>query len=197
MNEPEQETIDPPADEFPPMGRWGILAFGMYFVILSLLILYVLIVIWPTKAAGTEPVPAVVLFGCRVLNISDEARLLLIVVLAGALGSYVHTATSFVTYVGNRQLKKSWIWWYILRPFIGSALAIIVYFALRGGLLSVSAGANDISYFGVAAISGMVGMFSKEATDKLHEIFLTLFKPTKEIPRADKLKSKDDEGQTP
>jgi hypothetical protein len=39
----------------------------------------------------------------------------------------------------------------------GVALALIFYFVVRGGLFSSSASGNDISPFGVAAISGMVG----------------------------------------
>lgn len=46
---------------------------------------------------------------------------------------------------------------------------------------------KEISHFGMAAISGMVGMFSKEATDKLHEMFQRLFKPVQQVPRADHL----------
>ena len=42
-------------------------------------------------------------------DIWDEVRLLLIVILAGALGSLVHTVRSVYWYVGNRKLKWSWL----------------------------------------------------------------------------------------
>ena len=108
----------------------------------------------------------------------------------GALGSYVHAATSFASYVGNRRLMLSWAWWYVLRPFIGMALALIFYFVVRGGLLSTGAAATDVSVFGVAAVAGLVGMFSKQATDKLRELFDNLFRTEKgegDDARADKL----------
>ena len=103
----------------------------------------------------------------------------MLVMLAGALGSYVHTTTSFVTYVGNKSLVDSWTWWYLLRPFIGMALALIFYFTVRGGFLFFTTTGNeakDISPFSIASLSGLVGMFSKQATDKLKEVFDNLFR---------------------
>lgn len=65
-----------------------------------------------------------------------------------------------------------------LRPFIGSALALLVYFAARGGLISGNAGAKDLSPYGIGALAALAGMFSKQATDKLREVFENLFKTT-------------------
>ena len=111
-----------------------------------------------------------------VLEHSFEVRLLLLVLLAGALGSYIHAATSFVDYVGNRKLSGNWVWWYLLRPFVGMTLALLFYFVVRGGFISVTAGGEDMNPFGIAALAGLVGMFSKQATDKLNEVFKTLFR---------------------
>ncbi len=69
---------------------------------------------------------------------------------------------------------------------------MIFYFAVRAGFLSASAGTESLSHFGVAAIAGIVGMFSKEAIDKLHEVFMTLFRHEDE--RTDKLKETKEEG---
>ena len=104
-----------------------------------------------------------------------------------AIGSYIHNATSFATFVGNRQMFAGWIWWYILRVFIGVPLALLFYFVLRGGLLYAGVAVGDISPFGIAAVSGLVGMFSKQATDKLRELFDNLFKTEKSVQRADPL----------
>ena len=65
-------------------------------------------------------------------------------------------------------------------------LALLFYFVFRGGF--VTAGTNQggdaaaafINPFGVAALAGLVGMFSKVAADKLNEVFLTMFKPAAE-----------------
>jgi len=130
---------------------------------------------------GDEFPPPFCLFGRR-FQPPLETRLILLVLLVGAIGSYVHAASSFVDYLGNRTLISSWVWWYLLRPFIGMMLALIVYFALRGGFITagVNPGADPaasfINPFGVAAVAALVGMFSKVATDKLNEVFLTLFR---------------------
>jgi hypothetical protein len=138
--------------------------------------------------AGQGNVHEVALLGSLVrFTPSDEARFILLVIVAEALGSYIHTATSFADYVGNRQMYSSWVWWYVLRTFIGLCLALIFYFVLRGGLLSAGATSEDISPFGIAAVSGMVGMFSKQATDQLSELFDNIFKTDRVEKRADKL----------
>jgi hypothetical protein len=107
--------------------------------------------------------------------VSPGVALILLVVVASALGSYVHVATSFADFVGNRRLMASWLWWYLLRAFIGVALALVFYFALRAGLFSTQ-GDAAVNPFGVAAIAGLVGMFSKQATDKLDEVFKVMFR---------------------
>jgi CBS domain-containing protein len=108
--------------------------------------------------------------------VNHEIRLFLLVILAAGVGSYIHAATSFATYVGNKSFVASWTWWYLLRPFIGVALALVFYFVIRGGLLSVQSDPADFSPYGIAAVAGMVGIFSKQATDKLEEVFTNLFR---------------------
>jgi hypothetical protein len=69
-------------------------------------------------------------------------------------------------------------------------LALVFYFVIRGGLLSVNGGADTISPYGVAAVAALVGLFSKQATDKLAEVFTTLFRTQKgegDDARADKV----------
>ncbi|MDJ0780895.1 MAG: hypothetical protein QNJ22_02935 [Desulfosarcinaceae bacterium] len=155
------------------------LFFGMYLCSIIAIIAYCLVSIWDVPSGASENVwETSYPFIRPELIIHHEVRLILLVLLAGAMGSCIHVATSFATYVGNKSLVDSWYWWYLLRPFIGMALALVFYFAIRGGLLLVT-GANDdssLNPFGIAALSGLVGMFSKQATDKLSDVFSTLFK---------------------
>lgn len=173
-----------------PKGR--ILGFGIYLIVLNLALLYVLVRIWPGKIPPPDQEGVTMLRGSWLqFEPGLETRYLLIVAVAGALGSYIHLATSSADYVGNRQLVWSWGWWYILRPFIGMALAVIFYFVIRAGLITVSTsntGVGSLNPYGVAAIAAMAGMFSKQATDKLGEVFENLFKTDKPADRADKLK---------
>jgi len=110
-------------------------------------------------------------------SLNRELQLLMLALLAGALGSFVHALKSFGDFVGNRTLTASWFWWYITRPFLGAALAVIFYAALRGGFMAgTQADAKSVNQFGVITIGALVGMFADKASDKLAEIFDMLFK---------------------
>lgn len=144
--------------------------------------------------APSKPEPRVALY--------REHVLFIIVLLAGALGALVHAATSFADYVGNRALSRDWLWWLALRLPIGMTLALVFYMLLRGGLMGSGApeisngdnggpqvvAADFINPFAVAALAALAGMFSKQATDKLREIFDSLFRTAAPTPRGDGLK---------
>jgi len=194
MNEPKGDlssgrTAKKEDEEVRKVSVWIILLFGIYFVALSVLLLYAVISIWPTTSATMEG--PVVLFGYQIGG--GEVRLILIAALSGCLGSLIHAMTSLATYVGNRKFVPSWTCWYILRPFIGMPLALIFYFVIRGGFFTLSDSTTAVSPFGIAGLGGLVGMFSKQAIDKLEEIFENIFKTTKPDKRTDKLQDCQDD----
>ena len=167
---------------------------GYGLVLLALLLAYLFLVFWPAGVpaeAGGNTQQTIYLLGegVRPLKISLDVRLILMVMMAGGLGSFIHTATSFSDYVGNEKLTVNWLWWYVQRPFIGMMLAVIFYLVIRGGFLSAGTNSGSVNAFGIAALSGLVGMFSKQATDKLSEVFDTLFRTA---PGAGDSKRKDD-----
>ncbi len=157
---------------------YGRTLLGLGLIAIGIAALYALIAIWPAVDAATRK-PAtqeqITVFGIRGTP-SGEVSLLLLVTFASALGSSLHAAISFTDYVGNQRLHSSWLWWYSLRTFVGVALAILFYFALRGGFFSTSVPTDVINPYGIGAIAGLVGLFSKQATDKLREIFDTMFR---------------------
>lgn len=135
-----------------------------------------------SAAAETKPVCCKEENQCRIhLN----TILLLLVALMGLLGNMIHISSSFTTYVGNNDFKKSWILWYWVKPFTAAGLALIVYFIIRAGFLSYGTGASNISLYGILALSALAGLFTDSATLKLKEVFEVIFKPKDE--RADKL----------
>jgi hypothetical protein len=165
--------------ESNPVMNWQVQVMGISLLVLALVLAYLFLMIWPAGMSPTADGASIVpvhLFGDRlVLQLSLDVRLVLVVMIAGGLGSFIHTATSFSDYVGNGTLSSSWLWWYIFRPFVGMMLAVVFYLAVRGGFLT-GPEAGKINPFGIAALAGLVGMFSKQATDKLDEIFNTLFR---------------------
>lgn len=170
-----------------PMPKLVQFVLGCYVVAMFVAILYLLIKIWPLDMTGS---PETTDFFWGQVTLAVEIRLMLIAVLAGALGSYIHLATSFADFAGNERLVASWGWWYILRPFVGMALAEVVYLSLRGGLLSTTGATGAISPYGVAALTSLTGLFSRQATDKLQETFEALFRTQAKVERKDPLPPK-------
>jgi hypothetical protein len=125
----------------------------------------------------STPAPTVITIFGQQFQIWDEVRLLLMVILAGALGSLVHTVRSVYWYVGNRQLKWSWVVKYILQPFAGGALAMIFYVVVRGGFFSPQTTVQNTSPFGFAALAALVGLFSEQAVLKLKKVAETVLEP--------------------
>ena len=157
-----------------------------------------------TWVLGTYLVAIVIALGLLLVGIipkvlpkegyPTELDLIYFVMIVGAFGSYVHAATSFASYVGNQRMGRSWVWWYLLRPFIGSALSLVFYFVVRAGFMQNGADSGNVNIFGIGAMAGLTGMFSKQATDKLREVFDNFFNVTDN--RKDKLDRNAAKGPT-
>ncbi len=167
---------------------------GLTLAVVGLALFASLFEVWPTvergRTSAMTEIGASLLFGLYTLKLTQSTGLLLLAALGGALGAYIHTVTSFSTYVGNRAFKSSWIWWYLLRIFAGAALALLLYFAFRGGLITADDASEDVNPYGVAALAGLAGLFSKQAIDKLKEVFDVFFRtPSNEgdATRSDKV----------
>jgi IPT/TIG domain len=150
----------------------GVVIVASMTVLAMTFAVYCLVAVWPTSAStGTSPSEVA---GIK-LVLDEEQRLFVVVAIAGFLGGLVHGARSLYDYVGNRILRRSWLLMYVLLPFIGGSLAILFYVILRGGL--VTGTAAQVNFFGFAAVSALVGLFSPEAAEKLKQIFSTLLAP--------------------
>jgi hypothetical protein len=94
-----------------PMSTRAVTILGIYYIVISILLAYLLVRIWPVSNGEIEDstYQMISLFrGLLQFSISKEIRLILIVIAAGGLGSFVHGATSLISYVGNRKTVKSW-----------------------------------------------------------------------------------------
>jgi hypothetical protein len=155
-----------------PVGPAGIVLVASLIIAALVFGVYCLVAIWPASAATTATASHVA--GLR-LMLDREQRLFVVVAVTGALGGLLHSARSLYAYVGNRNLRRSWLLMYAFLPFIGATLAVVFYVILRGGL--VTGTAAQVNFFGFAAISALVGLFSPEAAEKLKLIFSTLLAP--------------------
>ncbi|MFP5347179.1 MAG: hypothetical protein ACLGIA_09135 [Actinomycetes bacterium] len=166
---------------------------GSALVVVWAVLLVTLFALWPLvqpEPAGAPRSLSFPGFGPAQWHLTPDVALILLVVVVSALGSFVHAATSFSTYVGNRRLCSSWVWWYLLRVAIGASLALLVYFVIRGGFFSNDASSSALNPYGIAAVAGLSGLFSKQATDKLREVFDTVLSTghgSGDAERADKV----------
>lgn len=143
--------------------------------------------------APTRQVKVSVLFwDCGSFPVDNDHALLLLVLIMGAIGSWLHAASSFLDFVGNRNFITSWITWYLMRPILGAMMAVIFYVVIRAGLFPHSGiGIEAINPFSIAALAGLVGLFTQRATKKLADVFDALFPTQKkdEDPLAPKPQS--------
>ena len=117
-------------------------------------------------------------------GLSADQGLIIMAMLGGMTGSFLHAAQSLISFIGNKSFKSSWGPWYALRPWIGAILGLTIYFAFRAGFIS---GPNAANPYGVVAIGLLGGWFSKTTTDKLQEVFETMFTTAQDAKRKDKL----------
>jgi hypothetical protein len=157
-----------------PVKPGGIVLLALVIVGLLVFAVYCLIAVWPVSA-GAKGATVSYVSGIR-LSLDQDQRLFVVVAVTGALGGLIHSARSLYAYVGNRTLLRSWLLFYLALPFIGAGLAVLFYLILRGGL--VTGTAAQVNFFGFAAISALVGLFTPEAALKLQQIFNTLLAPT-------------------
>ena len=165
--------------------RWML---GLYLLALFLLLFLAFTCIWYTcdeAISGAVDVRecSLYLIDLRVA-LRPTVALALLMALAGGLGSFVHAATSFATYVGNARLDSKWGWWFVVRTPIAMVMSLLFYFFLRAGFLGTS---SDLNPYGFIATGALVGMFSKQAADKLREMFDTLFRSRGDEQRGGKL----------
>jgi len=93
-SEPPNRHTDPGAKYVGPIGMF---ALATFLVLMVALCLYGLVVLWPTPipaGQADENVPSSITVLVWTFNIYDEVRLLLIVSLAGTLGTLVHEIRS-------------------------------------------------------------------------------------------------------
>jgi hypothetical protein len=102
-----------------------------------------------------------------------EKNLIIVNTLFGILGGSTYGLASVTTWIGNNKYGKSWTLWYISRPIIGGALALMFFFLLRAGL--VGGFPVNVGDFGFAAISIIIGLLTTTAMKKIRDIFDVLF----------------------
>jgi hypothetical protein len=170
------------------VGTLGVSCLSVLLGSLMVIAIYLATATWPPDCVNNQCSPSAITLFFWSVTLSHPASLFLLVAVSGALGALIHVMSSFADYVGNRQLVESWVWWLFLRIPIGSALAIVFYLLIRGGLVIPNGSTEpQVNPYGASGLAALVGMFAKQATDKLAEIFDTLFRSERQKRRSEPL----------
>lgn len=110
-------------------------------------------------------------------NVDVSTHFIVLVILGGALGGTIHGLAKLAVNTRDGTVKKRDALWHVSRPFLGVALAITVYVAIRGGIIT-TVGVEALNPYGITAISILVGLSSEIVTQKLKEVLVALFPTT-------------------
>jgi uncharacterized membrane protein YeaQ/YmgE (transglycosylase-associated protein family) len=119
--------------------------------------------------------------------VTDDGYLFLIVLFAGMIGAILRALIYFCWRVGTKDFAITWMWYYIFQPFIGSALAVVVYVVVRGGFSSGAIGKGNLYAF--AALAFLTALFSDNALAKLKLVAESLLVKVDPRPKPDDRKN--------
>jgi hypothetical protein len=114
----------------------------------------------------------------------EDVLHLLLVLTMGVMGGTLYGMLGFCLHLALDDFKPQWNCWYLFRPFLGAGLALLVHLAIRGGFLTLSNQEISLSLYSTAALAGLCGMFSEQASKKLAEVFRTLFRTEDDVVRS-------------
>ena len=109
-------------------------------------------------------------------------RIVGLVLIIGALGACLHGITSLGFHCSRKDFGPEWTFWYLYRPPVGALLALIFYLIINGGLVSQVDINNKNKFFLLLGLSGLIGLFSKQALIRLRMIFDAIFASEKDEP---------------
>ncbi len=125
--------------------------------------------------------------GIRIyLNQPQNKLLLSLVIIAcsGGIGGTLYSIRGFYQNLGQGIFNfDNWVWWYIFRPVMSSAIGVFVYFLIVGGLLSIG-NISEVNYskglMFYSAIAFLAGFSFTQFANKLEEIASTIFSKKEE-----------------
>lgn len=162
----EPKPVPPPSGDAPREDAYGplwrgfiaIYVGGMLVLLASTIALTWVVLGWLAE----PPLPS-----------TGECLVSLLVTIAAALGATIHVFTSVADFAGRNKLRRQWLWWYILRPFIAAALGLLMYFAVRA--VWIVKLEEPAQLYGILVVALLAGVFSKQTIRWLSELYDAIF----------------------
>lgn len=117
---------------------------------------------------------------------STPMQALTVALLAAGVGASISTILSYLDHASRyKDFDAAFVPWYFARPLLGILLGLVFYLLFRGGLLATypEIQGENLNVYGIAGLSALVGMFSKNAIEKLRELFNQLFRTESDIEK--------------
>ena len=108
---------------------------------------------------------------------------------AAGVGSSITTILGYLMHASvKKDFDSAYTPWYVARPVMGMLLGLVFYFVIKGGLFvltvkSSTSGIEEMNLWSLSATGALVGLFSKDAIEKLRELFNTLFRTQDKMNR--------------
>ena len=164
----------PEPDPDRPIG-WMAWLLGVISVAELLLLLGALVPLMGTAAALDQGKSATISYLGWSETASKPMVFLIVSLTGGAFGGVLHAIASLTSHVGDGSFRQRWTLWYLTNPVVGAALAAAFLFVLQAGLGGGQTAPSAGGLYGVAATATLVGLFSRQALDKLKDIFDVAF----------------------
>ena len=148
-----------------PMSAVRIAVLAGYYLASSVLALSLAIGLWPESQYLTDK-SSVRLFWFRI-EMRNEVHLALVVLVMGFLGGTTNDFWWLSYRSAMGEMKARQFITYLGHPWISAGVALIFYGVLRGGLISGPGGTKEVNSYGIAGVSGVVGLFANSVITKL------------------------------
>ena len=187
----EEPAVRPEASgsAFPYAGT-SFVAVALLFILGLYIAAFLLVMAPPDTASGSAILSVLV---------KPDFQYMLVAFLAAGIGSSIATIYAYLRHASTLQdFDPAYIPWYFLRPVLGSLLGLVFYWLIRGSIIAIlpaeqpNASSPDLDLNALAGVSALVGLFSRQAIQKLREIFHVLFVTQGNIPTPVRRKAESD-----
>lgn len=106
------------------------------------------------------------------LFIPPEALTMLLTILMGAIGGFLHVVRVFL----DNKDHRTWVW-YLSRPFLGTITALAMFVLMKAGQLTFTSGGGDtLNPYFVAFLGIISGLLANDAYETLNRAGAALFR---------------------
>lgn len=146
------------------------------------------------KPPTTVPKNIIVTIFNQTYPLTGDGYFFWVVLVAGMIGAIIRCIFSYFRHLGFGDFSLDWAWFYLMLPFGGAILSLVLYFVIRGGFYSSSLGKDlSLNLFSFAALGALTGLYSENAMEKLKQVAESLLTPVE--PKSNKPKDNDDDGE--